>query len=205
VLAGAVEPFIVVAVPSGRDRIHELTPTPSRLTPERSGKPDSPLVGGGLPAYARYLSEDLLPAIDARFRTRRGPGSTTVGGSSLGGLASLWLALHHGNRFGAALVVSPSVWWDESFALRDVRAWAPPPGSVRPRLWLDVGGREGEGAMPAVRALRDALIAQGWTPDSLRYTEDPDAGHDEISWARRVEGMLRFLHGLPRPGAVPAR
>jgi predicted alpha/beta superfamily hydrolase len=201
VLAGTVQPFIVVAVPSGRDRIAELTPTPGVLTPERSGQPAPRKVGGGAAAYARYLVEDLKPAIDARFRTQPGPQSTAVGGSSLGGLASLWLALHHGDTFGAALVVSPSVWWDDEFARRDVSTWSARSPSPRPRLWLDIGDQEGEGAVPAVRRLRDALIARGWTPQTLAYTEAPGARHDEASWALRVEGMLRFLHGPAQPAA----
>jgi predicted alpha/beta superfamily hydrolase len=195
VLAGAVQPFIVVAVPSGRDRMQELTPTASLLPPERSGLAQAARVGGGAAAYARFLVEDLKPAVDARLRTLAGPESTAVGGSSLGGLASLWLALHHGQTFGAALVVSPSVWWDDAFALRDARAWALPAGAARPRLWLDIGGREGPGAVEAVRELRGALLNRGWDASNLAYTEDPQGTHDEAHWAQRVEGMLRFLHG----------
>ena len=48
--------------------------------------------------------------------------ATAVGGSSLGGIASLWLALHRPDVVGAALVVSPSVWWDGFLPRRDVLA-----------------------------------------------------------------------------------
>ena len=195
VLAGEVMPFIVVAIPSDRggDRIRELTPTAMVLPPDGSGGLRLSLSGGGLAAYARFLIEDLKPVVDARFRTRRGPQSTAVGGSSLGGLASLWLALHHGNTFGAALVVSPSVWWDDEFMLRDPSLRRP--ALPRPRLWLDIGLQEGERAVDGVRRLRDALRERGWSAADLAYTEDPEGRHDEASWARRVEGMLRFLHG----------
>jgi predicted alpha/beta superfamily hydrolase len=186
VLAGTVAPLIVVAVPSGRDRIDEYTPTAGPMNGARRG--------GGGPAFARYLLEDLKPAIDKRFRTRPEAASTAIGGSSLGGLFSLWLALHHGDQVGAALVVSPSVWWDEGFAVRDASQWLPGSGT-RPRLWLDIGGQEGEGAVPAVRRLHEALLSRGWTAATLSYLEVPDARHDELSWAARVEGMLKFLHG----------
>ncbi len=205
VLAGAVQAFIVVAVPSGRDRIQELTPSAAELPPDRSVQAQTARVGGGLAAYARYLIDDLKPVIDARLRTQPGRDSTAVGGSSLGGLASLWLALHRSQTFGAALVVSPSVWWDDAFALRDLRAWQVPTGTTRPRLWLDVGGREGPGALEAVRTLRGDLAARGWTADRLAYTEDPQGSHDEAHWALRVEGMLRFLHGtMPASQAASA-
>lgn len=206
VLGGQVQPFIMVAVPSGRDRVFELTPTAAVLAPERSGLSGARglPVGGGLPAYARYLVEDLKPAIDARWRTLPGPQHWAVGGSSLGGLASLWLALHHRSTFGAALVVSPSLWWDDGFALRDVQA-QPAAGLAPVRLWLSMGGQEGAGALPAARQLRDALVQRGGSTRTLAYTEAPEDRHDEASWARRGPAMLQFLHGvsqaLPQAGA----
>jgi len=187
VLAGQVQPMIVVAVPSGPDRIDELTPTAGRMDGARRG--------GGGPAFARYLLDELKPAIDRRFRTRPEAASTAIGGSSLGGLFALWVALHHAERIGAALVVSPSVWWDDGFAERDVRGWRAQAGIQRPRLWLDIGGQEGEGAVAGVQRLRDTLQARGWMPGThLAYLEAPDARHDELSWAARVEGMLKFLY-----------
>jgi len=179
VLDGSIAPFIAVAVPSGRDRLAELTPTPGGRG------------GGGLPAYGRWLLDGLKLAIDQRLRTRPEPAATAVGGSSLGGIASLWLALHRADVVGAALVVSPSVWWDGFLPRRDVLA-SPPP-APRPRLWLDMGAHEGEGIFSESRALRDALRAQGWAGTNLAYLEDPEGRHDELSWAGRVDGMLKFL------------
>lgn len=188
VQAGAVAPFIAVAVPGGRERVHELTPTPGGRG------------GGGLPAYAAWLLDGLKPEVDRRFRTRAEAVHTAVGGSSLGGIASLWLALHRADRVGAALVVSPSSWWDDALPRRDVLDTRPP--EPRPRLWLDVGVHEGAGVLGGARALRDALAARGWAGTKLVYTEDPDGRHDELSWAERVPAMLQFLfppHPEDRP------
>ena len=185
--AGAIAPFIAVAVASGSNRVLELTPTPGGRG------------GGGLPAHAAWLLESLKPDIDRRFRTRPEPAHTAVGGSSLGGLASLWIALHRPDRVGAALVVSPSAWWDDFAPERDVLATRPP--EPRPRLWLDMGAHEGEGAFAASRRLRDALSSRGWAGTQLAYVEDPEGRHDELSWAARVEAMLKFLY--PQPEGRP--
>lgn len=179
VQAGAVAPFIAVAVPSGRDRLRELTPTPGGRG------------GGALPDYGGWLLDGLKPEIDRRFRTRPGPADTAVGGSSLGGIASLWLALHRADRVGAALVVSPAMWWDGFWPRRDVLATPSP--EPRPRVWLDMGAHEGEGVFAESRALHDALRQRGWAGTRLAYVEDPEGRHDELSWAGRVEGMLKFL------------
>lgn len=179
VQAGAVAPFIAVAVPSTAARVHELTPTPGGRG------------GGGLPAYAAWLLDGLKPEIDRRFRTRPEAVHTAVGGSSLGGIASLWIALHRADRVGAALVVSPSTWWDDALPRRDVLDTRPP--EPRPRLWLDIGVHEGPGMLGGARALRDALAARGWSGTKLAYVEDPEGRHDELSWAERVPAMLQFL------------
>lgn len=182
-----IDPPIIVAVGAGPDRMADYTPTaaPFGSPPRRQG--------GGAGAYGRFLAEELLPLIAQRYRIRPGPAGTAVGGSSLGGLVSLWLALHRPDVFGAALVVSPSLWWDNESALRDVLAR--PPGSPRPRLWLDMGGRESEQGIAQARALREALRQKGWSVQELAYVEDPLGTHDEATWASRVEGMLRFLYG----------
>lgn len=193
--AGRIDAPIIVAIDSGTDRFEEYTPTRVTVGADRSGTGREESKGGGAAAYARFVIEELKPMIDRRYRTRPGAASTTVGGSSLGGLVSLWMAVHHPQTFGAALVVSPSVWWDDEFARRDVLALAP--RGARPRLWLDIGAGEGDEAMPAVRRLRDALLERGWTSATLSYHEDPDGSHDEASWASRFEDMLLYVYPPP--------
>ena len=202
--AHRIDAPIIVAIDSGADRFEEYTPTRVTVGADRSGTGRDESKGGGAPAYARFLIEELKPLIDRRYRTRPDAASTTVGGSSLGGLVSLWMAVHHPRTFGAALVVSPSVWWDDEFARRDVLALAP--RGARPRVWLDIGAGEGAEAVPAVRRLRDALLDRGWTAATLSYREDPDGSHDEASWASRFEGMLLFVYARPpRPQASATR
>ena len=190
--SGKIAPIIIVAIDNTKDRIAEYTPAPGRLS-SRPGASDQ-LVGGKAPAYARYIVEELKPEIDQRYRTQPQTRATSVGGSSLGGLVSLWMVAHYPKTFGAALVVSPSVWWSERFILRDVESQFNTKGP-RPCIWLDIGLQEGEEAVGDARALRELLLRKGWGASTLRYLEDPDGSHDEGSWAARVEGMLRFLHG----------
>lgn len=182
---GAVAPFIVVAVASGDERLRDYTPVPGTAG-ALAGQ------GGGAAAYGRYLVQELKPYIDARYRTAPGREDTAVGGSSVGGLVSMWLLLAHGDVFGAGLVVSPSVWWADEAIVAQVGA--APAGTPAPRVWLDVGTDEGPGTLDGARRLRAALQARGWAP---AYLEQPGAGHDEAAWAARVEPMLRFLYARP--------
>jgi predicted alpha/beta superfamily hydrolase len=180
--AGAIEPLIIVGVyNTGVERVEEYTPTADARFK----------VGGKADLYGRLLVEELKPFIDARYRTRAGAADTGLGGSSLGGLASLYLGLRYPEVFGKLAVISPSVWWGGRAILKSVAELDPRP---RPRIWLDMGTAEGKRAAPDARALRDALVAKGWRLGAdLSYLEVSGGRHDEAAWAKRVEPVLRFL------------
>lgn len=185
VVDGQIQPLIIVAVHNTSRRIDEYTATAMKYEGDTRG--------GLAPAYARYLIEQLKPSIDARYRTRPDAAHTAVGGSSLGGIMSLWLAVHHGDVFGSALVVSPSLWWDDEFPIRDTQKTPLPMSQPRPKLWLDMGTNEGPDAIRQLRKLRSVLFARGWAASDIGYQEVQGATHDEGSWAARVDPMLRFI------------
>lgn len=183
---GRIPPIIIVGVyNTGIHRMAEYTPSVDpRL--KQGGKAD---------LYGRFLVEELKPFVDRRYRTKRDAASTALGGSSLGGLVTLAIGLDHPTVFGTLLVVSPSVWWDKETIVRRVASLR---RRTRQRIWLDMGTREGDGAVEQARRLRDALAARGWSVGrDLRYVEVDGAGHDEASWAARFDDMLEF--------AFPAR
>ena len=191
--AGRIEPVIVVAVANTDARRDEYTPTAVEAT--RSDGSISK-VGGKANLYARFLIEELKPFIDRTYRTRRDAASTAVGGSSMGGLVSVWLALEHPNVFGNVLAVSPTVWWDDSVIVKEIAAL---PRIAPVRFWVDIGTLEGENAVSGARRLRDALVAKGWKRGTdLEYVEQEGGRHDEISWGARVAGMFSFLYGTPK-------
>ena len=84
--------------------------------------------------------------------------------------------------------MSPSVWWQNRSILQFVDEFE----GDKPRLWVDIGGREGPEAIAGARALRDRLEARGWN-DGLHYEEDRRADHSERAWARRIPRVLEFL------------
>lgn len=174
----SASPMIVVGVDhAGPGRIDEYTPT----------RDEARKAGGKAGEYARFLIEELKPQIDVRYRTIAD--HSALGGSSLGGLVTLYAGLQHPDVFRALAVMSPSVWWDNRSVLRTVEAFDGP----RPRIWLDIGGREGAEALRDARTLHERLRAKGFDGRSLRFYEDRRADHSERSWARRAQMMLEFL------------
>jgi predicted alpha/beta superfamily hydrolase len=134
---------------------------------------------------------ELKPFIDARYRTRTDAASTGLGGSSLGGLVSLYLGLKYPNVFSRLAVMSPSVWWDRRAILRNVREARPKPPL---RIWLDMGLREGRYHIDNAHLLKVGLEKSGWTDGvDLHYEEIPDGTHSEAAWAARFDRVLEFL------------
>jgi predicted alpha/beta superfamily hydrolase len=191
---GLIEPLIVVALENaGAQRTNEYTATPDA----------SVGAGGGLARYERALTEELKPWVDGRFRSRPEREATAIGGSSLGALAALEIALRRPQVFGRVAALSVAAWWDGQAIVRSVEALAARPDT---RVWVDVGTREPRHAVADARRLRDALLRKGWREGAdLRYVEVPGGTHDEKAWARRVPEVLKFLFPpQPKPPGAAA-
>jgi predicted alpha/beta superfamily hydrolase len=184
--AGAIEPLIIAGIDnSGANRINEYTHTHDR----KRG-------GGEADAYAAFVIGAVKPFVDATVRTKSDPPNTAIGGSSLGGLVSLYIALRHAEIFGKAAIMSPSVWWDRRSILRVVRK-AP---KTRPRLWVDMGTAESKGPGTARRVLEDArllkagLLGAGWIEGvDLRYEDIEGGEHNERAWGDRFGRVVQWL------------
>jgi predicted alpha/beta superfamily hydrolase len=175
---------IVVGVPNmGPERLDEYSPYPD------------PKVGGGGKgaAYADFLVHTLKPIVDQRFRTEPGRERTVVAGSSMGGLISLVALLRHPETFGAAGVLSPSLWFAGGTIFSEVE------GSpyVPARIYLDIGVQEGPQHVANARRMRDLLLSKGYRIGSdLHWLESRSGRHDERSWGRRFARALPFLLGM---------
>ena len=63
----------------------------------------------GPPKYETYVIEQLIPLIDARFRTRADRSHRAIFGISMGGYGATMLAAHHPDLFAAAARLSGAV------------------------------------------------------------------------------------------------
>jgi predicted alpha/beta superfamily hydrolase len=178
--SGLVAPLIIVGMYNTKARIREYTPT---WVPR--------LGGGRADRYEKFLVGEVKPFIEREYRALSDPGNTGIGGSSLGGLVSLYLGLKEARVFGKIAALSPSVWWNQRVIVRFAEAASPEP---RPRIWLDIGTREGPRIVEDVEKFRDVLLAKGWQNEQdLHYERVEGAEHNEAAWAARVGPFLRFL------------
>jgi predicted alpha/beta superfamily hydrolase len=183
--AKKIPSLIIVGIDNtGEQRIDEYTPIRSH---GRGGKADD---------YGNMVVEELKPFIDDQYRTLPHREFTGLGGSSLGGLFSLYLSMKRHDVFSRLALMSPSIWWGDGFILREVSAL---PDRLPVRIWLDIGGGEGRPFKNQTRLLQKMFMKKGWKKNrdarlaDFRYLEMPKARHDEYSWGARFDKVLRFL------------
>ncbi len=179
--AGEIEPLVIVGVyNTGDHRIDEYTPVEDRR------------LGGGLAdAYGQMLVEELRLFVAHKYRVLISGANCGIGGSSLGGLVSMYLGLRYPEVFGKLAILSPSVWWHGRAIVKTVSKLRRKTGQ---RIWLDIGTNESPRALPDVRLLKTALEGKGWRENAdLGYMEAEGADHSESAWAERVAPMLKFL------------
>ncbi len=175
VATGKMDEVIVVGIDNTPERIPEYTPC------------CDPKYGGGrLDAYMRFVIETVKPYADANLRTLPGKEHTAIMGSSLGGLASVYIAQRHPAVFSKAAGVSSSFWWNKSDMV------ARPHMRVPVRFYIDAGTKD-DGLEETIQ-MRDAMVKQGYKLDSdLMFFADQGGSHNEKSWAARVEKPLLWF------------
>jgi len=193
---GVIPPVIVVGAWSTAERSPEYSPW------QRA------------PDYARFLIEELMPRVNAEFRTLTGPEHTGVMGSSMGGLLSFYLVTHHPEVFGSCGCESTHFPLSEAvvaehfqgvavgerpdatpYVIRDIEAGLTVPKGARYRF--DYGTRGLDAAYgPTHEAVREWLLEQGLVEGKdfvIRSYEGAD--HNEASWRARLEDPLKFMFG----------
>jgi oligosaccharide 4-alpha-D-glucosyltransferase len=155
------------------------------------------------PDYAHFLIDELMPRVNAEFRTKTGPENTFVMGSSMGGLLSYYLVKNHPEAFGACGCVSShfalsAADFSESadttpYILKDIAAGdAVPP---RARFFFDYGTRTLDSSYEADHApVRDWLLDQGLVEgQDFKMQKYEGADHSERAWRARVSDQLDWL------------
>lgn len=156
-------------------------------------------IGNGGSHRIRELGKQPLPFVESIVRTLiprvegvvHGRGPRVVGGSSLGGLASLHAWITWPDVFAGAMAMSPSLWFANQELLRRILSGATPLPEGG-RLYLDAGARE-NGRMLADTELLASRLSASLGDDRLLFRADPKGRHHESHWRRRLPKALRFL------------
>jgi enterochelin esterase-like enzyme len=186
VASGAIPALVVAGVDHGQAaRVIEYTPTPGKQA--GAGKVD---------LHTRFLVDEVVPFLARTYAVRTDLDGLGLGGSSLGGLATVAVAANAPGRFSRLIVMSPSLWWDRRVMLRRLRRAPLGPFGPLPRTWIDAGAKEGAKTVRDARDLADLLRPADLDGTHVRFVVDPDGDHSEASWARRLGHALSFCYGV---------
>jgi predicted alpha/beta superfamily hydrolase len=204
---GRVRPAIIVGVWNTDKRFGEYFPqqalTQGPVAYGIGGRGSVTQAALNADGYLRYLVEELKPAIDSVYRTRRGPEHTFVMGSSMGALISAYALARYPQVFGGAACVSTHWPAGDGAAIPWFAANLPRAGTHR--LYFDYGTTELDSLLPPLQARMDTALA------ALGYVQGRDwmtrrfegAKHHESAWRARVDVPLTFLLGTAPEGAAP--
>ena len=136
--------------------------------------------------FGDAVRDELIPWVDAHYRTLPERPYRAVGGLSRGASWAFHLGFGSWRLFGAVGGHSPPVFWDD---VRVLRQWlaAIPPGQW-PRIWLDIGDGDRQEIMASARWLEGVLTEMGIPHEWHLFA----GRHDEAYWAAHVEMYLRW-------------
>jgi predicted alpha/beta superfamily hydrolase len=190
----AIPEMIVVGVDhAGAKRAYEFLPYRDSFNPdleEPAGK-----------YFPDFLATEVLPFVNGQYRTLTGQGNTALGGSSYGGVATLYALLARPQTFGYGLIESPSIWVGMGQLIRDTSPLVAVPRKVFIAFGSgEMSGGEGERLVQGFFATVAANFkAAGYDDSNFHYVYEQGANHTESAWARRLPDALKFLFGDWKP------
>lgn len=195
-----IPPLIVVGVDhAGKDRAREYLPYKDFV-----GNPDMDEPAGK--QFPDFMTKEVMPLVDGQYRTLTGWNNTGIGGSSYGGVATLYALLTKPGVFGYGLIESPVLWVGTGQLVRDTDPLVAMPRKV----FVAFGGKEAtdpkvsDTMIGLVRRVESNFKTAGYDQSNFQVVIDPDAQHTEAAWEKRLPGALSFLFGDWKPMPPPA-
>ena len=140
--------------------------------------------------YMEWLTKEFKPMMDKRYPTLPGRANTAIGGSSMGGLMSLYALLQYNDTFSRAAALSPSIWVSPEKLSGLVGRAKLEPGTV---LYMDYGSREmgnHEGMRSGFAEMCAKVMTRGI---HLTSRIVPGGTHSEASWEKQLPFMFHTL------------
>lgn len=192
--SGEIPPLCALLVPCHPDqdgRMEEYSPAPWFYPGNQRH------YQGRLAAHDHWLLDTVLPALQMRYRLSQDPAQCAIGGSSMGGLASLATALMQ-PVFGKVLCMSAPLVIGAQGMVPALLA-AADTGRRPDKIYLDAGtefekvpGDFSDDTRQTHQLLLEAGYRDGVDVQCAVFEGD---AHNEACWRRRLPQALKFLFG----------
>ncbi len=158
-------------------------------------------------AYLEFIVKELKPHIDSMYATNSAVQATFIGGSSMGGLISLYAICEYPNVFGGAMCMSTH--WPGLFLENQNLNPFPSqimnylknnlPQAETHRIYFDYGDQTLDSLYPPYQKNIDAVCkSKGFSSDNGNYRSEffPGENHSESAWNKRLLPAIQFLMTL---------
>lgn len=179
----AKEQCIVVGIDHGGEyRITEYDPYDTKYG---KGRGDD---------YVEFLVKILKPYIDAHYRTKADAKHTTIAGSSMGGLISMYAILKYPSIFGNAGIFSPAFWISPEIytyaAQSKLKKYS--------RMYFVCGGAESGSMVADMEKMAELIRGKGVSEQNTPEVVIKGAQHNEKQWNGDFPDFYRWLIASPQ-------
>jgi predicted alpha/beta superfamily hydrolase len=152
--------------------------------------------------YLSFIVKELKPFIDQTYQTMSNQSNTYIGGSSMGGLISMYAICEYPDVFGGAACVSthwPGFGDFDGNPIPDafvayLEDHLPSPENHK--IWFDHGTATlDETYGPLQKRIDKVMEKHLYSSDSWTTKIYPGANHSELAWQQRFDEVLLFLLG----------
>lgn len=173
---------IIIAIENGSDnRIKEYILDNDSITKNAEGK-----------KYIRFLADTLKPYVDSVYRTKPEREFTGIGGSSLGGLISIYSGFLYPEVYSKLLIFSPSLWVnpENNFPQMNFKN----PYEIKVYMY----GGEMEGSQMTERIALFEKTLESWENShsiqfEFKISINDEGKHQEFYWSQEFPRAVEWL------------
>lgn len=140
--------------------------------------------------YLRFIVETLKPYVDSHYRTIPEKESTSIMGSSLGGLISTYAISMYPNIFGSAGLFSSSYWLDDT--IYDL-----PYDLINTRIYQLCGSEEADNTVANCTHMNEVFLRNSENSDQIKFVIIEGGEHNEKLWSSGFDDAIIFLLNPP--------
>ena len=140
--------------------------------------------------YIRFVTDTLKPYVDSNFRTKKEREFTGIGGSSMGGLISIFSGLRNPETFGKLMIFSPSLW-----VVPELKIDAKKVYTAGTKVYLYAGGDESKTMIEHIKKFQNDLISNQFIADKsqINLSINRQGKHSETFWSDEFPKAIEWL------------
>ena len=141
--------------------------------------------------YLKFITETLKPFVDTNFRTKPERQHTGIGGSSMGGLISVFCGLIYPKVYGKLMIFSPSLWVVPKLTIDSENE-----NNDDTKIYLYAGGEESENLIEQVKNFKNNMIASEFVKDKMKInlSINLEGKHNETYWSDEFPKAIEWLY-----------